>query len=161
MRAILAWPKYVADFFRRISVPCNHKTHTTRLIGEEAFAARIYPEVVAETVALSHLVAPGREGLSVAMLANLTPQKVNHVRFLWDSGATESFVTTDSDCAPGTDGPPTVSSVGVGKSGMSMQPRKSCLIPVSACTGQRADSYGQGQRRQCAYSHYVGGLHEE
>ena len=110
----------MAAFFRRISVPCNHKTHTTRLIGEEAFAASIYPEVVAETVALSHLVAPDHDGLSVAMLANLTPQRVNHVSFLWDSGATENFVPTDADCAPGTDGPPTVSSVGVGKSGISM-----------------------------------------
>ena len=51
VRAVLAWPKYVADVFRRISVPCNHKTHTTRLIGEAAFASRICPEVVAETIA--------------------------------------------------------------------------------------------------------------
>ena len=56
---------------------------------------------------------------------------------MWDSGATENFVPTDEDCAPGTDGPPTVSSVGVGKSGMSMQPKKSCLMPLRAPGSER------------------------
>ena len=83
VRALVAWPKAVAERFRRISVPCDHKSHTKLLIGADAHAGRAYPEVVAETIALAHLQDPHMEGIHLGMLASMSASgSTREIRFL-------------------------------------------------------------------------------
>ena len=130
-RCIVAWPKSCADRIRPMAeAVCHHKSHAKLLVGAEAFAGRVYPEPVAYTLAHAHLVEHKPEDVDYGFLANMHQAKSGTLRVMSDNGATEWFLPDDSHCVPGTDGAPTIRTVGVGKNNTVMEPWKSCVLPI-------------------------------